>query len=88
MRRRAVVSGRVQGVAFRDATRSKAEGCGVAGWVRNRPDGSVEACFEGDPEAVEVLVAFCRSGPRLARVERVDVFEERLEGLAGFEIRR
>lgn len=88
VRRRVLVSGRVQGVGFRDATRSKAEACGVAGWVRNRPDGSVEASFEGDPDAVEALVGFCRAGPRLARVERVDVFEEPVEGLAGFEFRR
>ena len=56
MRRRVRVSGRVQGVGFRAATRAKAEACGVAGWVRNRPDGSVEAAFEGDAEAVAALV--------------------------------
>jgi acylphosphatase len=87
IRRRVVVSGRVQGVGFRAATRFKAEGCGVAGWVRNRPDGSVEAAFEGDPEAVELLIGFCRAGPRLARVERVEVSEEPVEGLLGFEFR-
>ena len=88
VRRRVVVSGRVQGVGFRAETRFMAEACGVVGWVRNRPDGSVEASFEGDPQAVEALVGFCRTGPRLARVERVDVFEEPVEGLAGFEFRR
>jgi acylphosphatase len=82
-----VVSGRVQGVGFRAATRSKAEACGVSGWVRNRPDGSVEAAFEGDPAAVERLVGFCRSGPRLARVERVEGCEEPVEGLPTFEFR-
>jgi acylphosphatase len=87
VRRRVVVSGRVQGVGFRAATRSKAEACGVVGWVRNRPDGGVEAAFEGDPEAVESLVGFCRAGPRLARVERVEVCEEPIEGLLGFELR-
>ena len=88
VRRHVVVSGRVQGVGFRAATRAKAEACGVAGWVRNRSDGSVEATFEGDAEAVAALVAFCRSGPRLARIERVDVREEASEGLVGFEFRR
>ena len=87
VRRRVVVSGRVQGVGFRAATRAKAEACGVAGWVRNRADGSVEAAFEGDAEAVAALVAFCRSGPRLAMIERVDVREEASEGLARFELR-
>jgi acylphosphatase len=87
VRRRVVVTGRVQGVAFRAATRQKAEACGVAGWVRNRADGSVEAAFEGDPEAVALLVAFCRAGPRLARVERVEVVEEAPEGLRAFELR-
>jgi acylphosphatase len=87
VRRRVVVSGRVQGVAFRAATRAKAEACGVAGWVRNRPDGSVEAAFEGDAEAVELVLGFCRAGPRMARVERVDVFEESPEGLVGFQLR-
>jgi len=87
VRRRVVVSGRVHGVGFRAATRAKAEACGVAGWVRNRPDGSVEAAFEGDAEAVRMLVDFCRAGPRLARVERVEVLEEPAEGLARFEFR-
>jgi acylphosphatase len=87
VRRRVVVTGRVQGVAFRAATRAKAEACGVAGWVRNRADGSVEAAFEGDAEAVSLLVAFCRTGPRLARVERIELFEETPEGLVGFDFR-
>jgi len=88
VRRRVVVSGLVQGVGFRAATWSRAEACGVAGWVRNRPDGSVEAAFEGAPEAVEALVGFCRAGPRLARIERVEVCEESVEGLLRFELRR
>jgi acylphosphatase len=87
VRRRVVVSGRVQGVGFRAATRSRAEAHGVAGWVRNRPDGSVEAAFEGDPEAVEAMVGFCREGPRLARVERLEVCEEPPEDLHRFEFR-
>ena len=87
VRRRVVVQGRVQGVGFRAATRSRAEACSVSGWVRNRPDGSVEAAFEGDPEAVEALVGFCRAGPRLARIEHVEVCEEPVEGLLRFEFR-
>lgn len=84
--RRAIVHGRVQGVFFRDTTRREAESRGVAGWVRNRSDGTVEAVFEGDPEAVEAALDFCREGPRGAAVERVDVHEEEPEGLAGFRV--
>ncbi len=72
VRRRVVVRGNVQGVFFRDSARRKAEGRGVAGWVTNRPDGAVEAVFEGDAEAVAALVEFCRRGPRGADVESVD----------------
>jgi acylphosphatase len=64
-----------------------AEQRGVAGWVSNRYDGSVEAVFEGDPEAVERLVAFCRQGPRGAEVDSVEVSEEAPEGLRGFGVR-
>lgn len=87
MRRRVVVRGFVQGVFFRDTTRRLAERQGVAGWARNNPDGTVEAVFEGRPEAVERLVDFVREGPRGAAVERVDVFDEEPEGLQGFSIR-
>jgi acylphosphatase len=86
-RRRVVVHGNVQGVFFRDSAQKEARSRGVAGWVRNREDGAVEAVFEGDPQAVEALVEFCRSGPSRADVERVDVEEEEPEGLAGFEVR-
>jgi acylphosphatase len=86
-RKRVVVHGAVQGVFFRDTTRRKAQSGGVAGWVTNRPDGAVEAVFEGDPEAVDSLVSFASEGPRGAQVERVDVSEEEPEGLSGFEIR-
>jgi acylphosphatase len=86
-RRRVVVHGRVQGVFFRDSTEQEAASRGVAGWVRNRDDGAVEAVFEGDSDAVEALVEFCRSGPSSADVERVDVEEEEPEGLNGFEVR-
>jgi acylphosphatase len=64
-----------------------AERHGVAGWVRNNWDGTVEAVFEGDGGAVERLVAFMREGPRGARVDRVDVSDEQPEGLAGFDVR-
>jgi acylphosphatase len=86
-RRRVVVHGDVQGVFFRDSTREEASRRGVAGWVTNRPDGAVEAVFEGDPEAVEALVAFCREGPRRARVDRVEESAEEPEGLDGFRVR-
>jgi acylphosphatase len=59
---------------------------GAAGWTRNAPDGTVEAVFEGDPEAVEALVAFCREGPRGAAVERVEVSEEEPAGDSGFRV--
>jgi acylphosphatase len=85
--RRVVVHGSVQGVFFRDTMRRKAQSRGVSGWVRNNPDGTVEARFEGDPEAVESMVAFAREGPRGAHVERVDVEEARPEGADGFQIR-
>ena len=87
IRRRAVVHGRVQGVFFRDTARRAAEQRGVAGWARNNPDGTFEAVFEGDAEAVERLVALCHEGPRGAHVERVDVFEEQPEGATGFAVR-
>jgi len=86
-RRRVVVSGRVQGVFFRDSTKRRAEAAGVAGWVRNTPDGTVEAVFEGEPDAVQELIEYCRRGPGSAEVSSVDVTEEALEGLLGFEIR-
>jgi acylphosphatase len=81
-----VVHGRVQGVFFRDMTRSRAESAGVSGWVTNRPDGAVEAAFEGEPDAVEQLVAFCRRGPSRAEVSSVEVIDEEPEGLLGFQV--
>jgi acylphosphatase len=87
MRKRVVVHGNVQGVFFRDSTRRLAAQHGVAGWVRNNPDGSVEAVFEGDPSDVEQLIRFARKGPRGAQVERVDVLDEGAEGLNDFVIR-
>jgi acylphosphatase len=87
VRRRVVVQGHVQGVFFRDSTRREASRRGVAGWVSNRPDGAVEAVFEGDPSAVEAMVDFASSGPRGADVADVEVHEEDAEGLTGFEVR-
>jgi acylphosphatase len=86
VRRRVVAHGRVQGVFFRGSVRQRARSEGVAGWVRNRPDGAVEAVFEGPPDAVERLVDFARSGPRSADVDRAEVSEEEPEGLGGFEV--
>jgi acylphosphatase len=85
-RLRVVVQGRVQGVFFRDATRRLALERGVSGWVRNRHDGSVEATFEGEAEAVGALVEFCRVGPSGAEVDGVATFEEKPEGLEGFSV--
>ena len=87
MRKRVVVHGDVQGVFFRDSTRQRAQAAGVGGWVANRPDGTVEAVFEGDDAAVDELVGFMREGPRGADVERVEVEDEEPEGLTGFEVR-
>jgi acylphosphatase len=87
VRRRVVVHGRVQGVWFRASTRERAHREQVAGWVRNRRDGSVEAVFEGPAQAVDALLAFCRRGPQGARVDRVEVFEEETQGLQGFAVR-
>ena len=87
VRRRLSLQGRVQGVGFRYAVARAAGTRSVAGWVSNRPDGTVEAVFEGDAEAVESLVRLCREGPRGAKVVRAEVREEAPEGLAGFEIR-
>lgn len=81
-----MVYGFVQGVGFRFAIEREARSRGVSGWVHNRPDGTVEAVFEGEPEDVESLVDFCRRGPRGAQVERVDVESESPEGLADFRV--
>jgi acylphosphatase len=87
VRRRVVVQGRVQGVFFRDTVRRMAASRGVTGWVCNRHDGAVEAVFEGEPDAVESMVDFCRGGPRGAEVDRVETFDEEPEGLTGFAVR-
>ena len=87
IRRRVVVRGTVQGVFFRASCQQEAAQHGVAGWVANRPDGAVEAVFEGEEAAVEAVIAWCRQGPPRATVEAVEVTEEELEGLRGFGVR-
>jgi acylphosphatase len=87
VRRRVVVRGHVQGVFFRDTTRREAVRRDVAGWVRNRADGAVEAVFEGAPGDVEAMVELSSHGPRGAVVDDVSVNAEPVEGLSGFEVR-
>jgi len=82
------VSGRVQGVFFRDTTRQTAQAEGVDGWVRNLDDGRVEAVFEGPREAVESMVEFCHEGSPAANVTDVDVEYGDPEGVDGFRVRR
>jgi acylphosphatase len=85
-RRRVVIHGRVQGVFFRDTLRRRAESRGVAGWVTNRGNGTVEAVLEGREADIEALLGFCRQGPARAEVDHVDVRAEEPEGLTGFKI--
>jgi acylphosphatase len=84
---RVLVSGRVQGVGFREATRRAAERHGVAGWVRNLPDGRVEAVLEGAEDAVGAVVAWARSGPPAAEVADVTAQPGEPQGLRGFSVR-
>jgi acylphosphatase len=81
------VTGFVQGVSFRFEARARAGSLGVAGWIRNEPDGSVAAVFEGPRERVESMVDWCRRGPSGARVDDVEVAWEQPEGDAGFRVR-
>jgi acylphosphatase len=87
VRRRVLVHGRVQGVGFRYTLARAAHSRGIAGFARNRSDGTVEAVFEGEADAVASLVRLAHEGPRGAFVERVDVSEEKAEGLSGFDAR-
>jgi len=80
----AVIRGRVQGVFFRAETRDRARSLGLSGWVRNAPDGSVEAVFEGDRERIESILDWCRRGPSLAEVDDVDIAWEEPRGEEGF----
>jgi len=84
--RQAVVSGRVQGVYYRASTQQQARRLAVAGWVRNRPDGSVEAWLEGAPDAVEALLAWMRRGPAGARVTDITVTETLPQNDADFVV--
>ena len=88
VRRRVVVRGRVQGVWFRESARRRATELGVGGWVRNAPDGAVEAELEGEAEAVDVLVAWFRHGPSGAQVESAEVEEQAPHGESGFRVTR
>ena len=87
MRRlRVIVTGSVQGVGFRWSTRKVADKYGLAGWVRNRNDGAVEAELEGSPEAVESTIAWLHNGPPSASVSSVDVIETPAKGETGFVV--
>jgi acylphosphatase len=86
VRRRVIVDGRVQGVFFRDSCQRMAASAGVSGYVCNRNDGRVEAAFEGEPEAVDRMVAWCRQGPRRADVTNIEVIEEEPTGETGFRV--
>jgi acylphosphatase len=85
--REVVVHGEVQMVGFRESCRAEAATAGVTGWVRNEPDGTVRGYFEGQPAAVESVVAWVHRGPRHARVESVDVRDVPPEGRSRFEVR-
>lgn len=87
LRTRALVSGHVQGVFFRDSTRERAKALHLSGWVRNLPDGRVEAVFEGDQDRVEEMISWCEEGPPNAEVRNVSTEQEEPEGLTGFEVR-
>ena len=86
-RTRVRVSGRVQGVGFRYSTQRRARSLGLGGWVRNLPDGSVEAVFEGDPERVDSMVEWCRRGPTGAFVDGIETHEEQPAGETMFAVR-
>ena len=86
IRRRVVVSGSVPGVGFRWSCAEAARRRGLGGWVRNRRDGRVEAVFEGPAGAVAAMVDWCRTGPRAARVDALEVSEEEPEGVSAFRV--
>ncbi|MEX2626700.1 MAG: acylphosphatase [Ilumatobacteraceae bacterium] len=87
VRCRLTVSGRVQGVYYRDSCRSVATGLGVRGWVRNLADGSVEVVVEGPRDAVEEMIEWCRVGPPRAEVTGVEISDEAPSGEPGFRVR-
>jgi acylphosphatase len=82
-----IVRGQVQGVFFRAEARDRAASLGLGGWVRNNPDGTVEAVFEGERERVQSMVEWCRRGPAHAQVEDVDVAWEEPQGDSRFAVR-
>lgn len=84
-----LISGRVQGVFYRASAHEEGRRLGLVGWVRNLPDGRVEAVAQGSEKDVDDFIEWCRKGPPLARVANIDVSEEGLNSsLTGFEIRR
>jgi acylphosphatase len=88
VQRRVLISGQVQGVFFRHTTRRRARELSLAGWVRNRLDGRVEAVFRGPPDAVDEMVTWCHRGPPGARVDSVEVVDEAaVEQFPGFSVR-
>jgi acylphosphatase len=80
---KAIISGRVQGVFYRAETKKAADKFGIQGYVKNMPNGSVEAVFEGDNSIVEKMLNWCKEGPPAARVE--NILSEKLEALSNFE---
>ncbi|NJQ07098.1 acylphosphatase [Streptomyces lonarensis] len=87
IRRHVLVTGRVQGVFYRDSCRREARAAGVTGWVRNLPDGRVEATFEGDPQAVDSLLEWAQRGPEAAVVDHMTVNDEQPVGDTEFVVR-
>jgi acylphosphatase len=87
VRRRLIISGRVQGVFFRDTCRRVADEENVSGWASNLPDGRVEVVLEGDEDAVDRVLQWCREGTDWADVDSVEISDEDPEGLSGFVIR-
>jgi len=87
VRCRVVISGRVQGVFFRDTCERVAAGLGVRGWVRNCPDGTVEVAAEGRRSAVDALLDWCREGPPRANVTGIQVHDEPVAAERGFRVR-
>ncbi|MGV0027920.1 acylphosphatase [Phormidesmis priestleyi] len=82
------VSGQVQGVGYRFSTHKIADRLGLKGWVRNLPDGRVEAVFEGEKQNVETMLKWCETGPRMAIVQHLEVLSEPPEHLQSFQIKR
>lgn len=87
VRKRVIVKGRVQNVWFRDSCRAEAVARGVAGWVRNQADGTLEAAFEGSPPAVDQMISWCHKGPPRARVDSVEVIAEAVLDEAEFAVK-